>query len=302
MIKYFVGLIIVLNSALVVFAQEQLTDSTQFDKDISFLKRKLNFTYYSEDQKLWWVNKFNYKPDIGQIQIKHISAKNHGKINGKTYNVNSVLLSDLNPFNITSTQNKKSSGRFAKGSKISLHTVKNQNLVQKEVNGQRLTPRSFIYLSLPSFLDDSLNVSGAIITAFQNVIEKASSLYNQNDSLANFKIIFETLMSNHQYSDSAGVIIRFSKKLTDYVIVFEDYQDRKKLRDVLFGYNPIKNTYYEILIEANGDQTIQYFTVEDSTKLALISKDKQTRIWFANRSKVHYQTKGKNVELSFYSK
>ncbi|MFY0600923.1 MAG: hypothetical protein JXR03_14710 [Cyclobacteriaceae bacterium] len=281
------------------FCQIPQIDSVQFEEHIAYLERKLNFTYYSEDQQLWWINKFNYSEEREQIQIRHISTKSLGKVVGKKYNINSVKLSDLNPFNLTISKSKEAQGRFVKGYELSLHTVKGRRLIRKEQNSQRLTPRSFIYISLPEFLNDNeVGASDSVFIAFQNVINHASTIYNQKDDEANFKIIFETLLGNHHYDDENGEVKRYGEKFNDYMISFEDYQERQKLKNVLFGYDPINNRYYELTIMSDGSQSILYFTIEEGKELALISEDKAVRIWFANKSKIHHQNADFEFELT----
>lgn len=298
MVKKVAFFYIILFFSSSLFSQSSKADSLKFNASIDYLERKLNYTYFSDDQKLWWINKFKYNTETGEIKIQHISTKNPGKVLGKSYNTTTVSLSDLNPYNITINKNNEGKGRFVKGNEISLHTVKNKKHIRKEVNGTRLSPRSFIYISIPGFVDEETNVSDSVFMTLQYLIGKASELSRQTDDIANFELIFQTLQGDHQYTNAEGQVQRFGKKLNDYLIAFEDYQNREKLRDVFIGYDTQANRYYEIIVGSDGTQTIKYFMLNESEELILSTPENDVKIWFANRSKIHYESGGETYELT----
>ncbi|MFT6866403.1 MAG: hypothetical protein ACJA08_001234 [Cyclobacteriaceae bacterium] len=282
-------------------AQIKPIDSIQFIKHINYLERKLNYDYYSDDQKLWWINKFSYDEDENRITVKNISTGSLGKVTGKNYILNSVCLSDLNPFNIEYSKTSKTQGRFVKGQKISLHTVSGKSLVKKEINSRSSSRTSFIYLALPDFLNNDSHVSDSVYKAFKEIINYATTIYNQGDNLENFETIFDSMLGNHQYTDQNGLVNRYGEKHNDYLISFEDYQDREKLRDVFFGYDPVKTKYYEMIIGVDGQQLTRYYTLSDDEKLLLLSEENDIKIWFANKSKIIYQLEDQMLELTYFN-
>ncbi len=292
-------LFILLLFAIKANAQIKLIDSAEFKQSIFFLERKLNYDYFSSDQKMWWINKLNYDSKNNKITIKNISTKSPGKILGKKYIVNSVSLSDLNPYNIQHTKTSETDGRFIKGQLISLHTVKGKSLVQKEINGRLAGKTSFIYLSFPEFMNEGSQVTDSVFAAFQKIIVYSTTIYNQTDSSKNFNTIYDCLLGNHQYQDINGPVKRYGEKINDFAFAFEDYQDRKKIRDVFFGYDPKIQKFYEFSIEINGYQTLNYFTLMGGENLILQSEDENTKIWFANKSKTIYENSDGITEITF---
>ncbi|MEP0367892.1 MAG: hypothetical protein ABJN36_18750 [Cyclobacteriaceae bacterium] len=267
-------------------AQTSVLDSKEFSQAIEYLERKLNYTYHSDDQGLWWINKFSCDRETGEITIQNTSTKSLGKVFGKTYKTNTVLLRDLNPLNMTLNEREETAGRFARGHQINLYTVKSKPLVSKSENNMRLTPRSFIYISIPEFMDEQHNVSDSVFTLLQKLVYDASGLENKENVDSNFDQIFDALLGDHQYELNGEKVSRFGEQYNEYIISFGDYQNRKKLQNVLFGFDPTNARYYEMIVKADGAQSITYYSVAPSKELKLVSEDGNAVILFENRAKV----------------
>ncbi|MEP4532399.1 MAG: hypothetical protein ABJ004_04885 [Cyclobacteriaceae bacterium] len=267
-------------------AQTSELDSTEFSQAIEYLERKLNYTYHSDDQGLWWINKFSCDRETGEITIQNTSTKSLGKVFGKTYKTNTVLLRDLNPLNMTLTEREETAGRFARGHQINLYTVKSKPLVSKSENNVRLTPRSFIYISIPEFMDEQHSVSDSVFTLLQKLVYDASGLENKENVDTNFDLIFDALLGDHQYELNGEKVSRFGEQYNEYIISFGDYQNRQKLQNVLFGFDPTNARYYEMIVKADGAQSITYYSVAPSKELKLVSEDGNAVILFESRAKV----------------
>ncbi|MEO9475431.1 MAG: hypothetical protein ABJG41_07840 [Cyclobacteriaceae bacterium] len=279
-------------------AQGEPLDSTEFSQAIDYLERKLNYTYHSDDQGLWWINKFSCDRETGKITIQNTSTKSLGKVFGKTYKTNTVLLRDLNPLNMTLTEREETAGRFARGHQINLYTIKSKPLVSKSENNVRLTPRSFIYISIPDFMDEQHSVSDSVFTLFQKLIYDATRLENQPNDEDNFDKIFDALLGDHQYELNGEKVSRFGEQYNEYVISFGDYQNRQKLQNVLFGFDPTNASYYEMIVKGDGTQSITYYSIVPGKELKLISDDGSAEIFFENRAKVFYQYQDSTFELT----
>ena len=279
-------------------AQTSKLDSTEFDLAIEYLERKLNYTYHSDDQGLWWINKFSCDRETGELTIQNTSTKSLGKVFGKTYKTNTVMLRDLNPLNMNITEREETAGRFARGHQINLYTVKSKPLVSKSENNVRLTPRSFVYISIPDFMDEQHSVSDSVFALLKKLVYDASRLENMESDDANFDHIFDALLGDHQYELNGEKVSRFGEQYNEYIISFEDYQNRQKLQNVLFGFDPANARYYEMIVKADGNQSITYYSTAPGQALKLVSEDGSSEIFFENRAKVSYQYPETTFELT----
>ena len=269
-----------------------------FDKNdtrIKYLERKLTFNYYNASQGMWWINTFKYNPDDGTFKFKSISAENPGKILGKKYTDRIFALADLNPYLITISRIQEDQGYLVKGDLLRIETIKHQNLVRKYINTASATPQSYIHFVIPDYLMDStVSLTDSIKVAFESLILNATALSRLETSEGNAQLILETMLGEFAVGDTK----RFVERMDAYKLSFEEYLDRNKIRSGFFGYNPQEDTYYEIVIDDEGDKQETRYRVDTSeTKLAIVGIEEPDKKYvFENKSKILYYEGGIEVE------
>lgn len=278
-------------------AQIREIDSAILVSYFEFLDQKLSYSYYNPELKNWWINKFDYKFDERRIIIKNTASKDPRIILGKKYIEKSFRLDDMNPFTIDKVHLDHVEGRMVVGEEIILYTVKHKPLISKKTNGVSGSSQSFLHISIPTHIEDSIHVTDSIIQIFKEIINYATTIHNLKDKEANKRLIFETLSGNFEYKNNLGDVKRFMNNQSESEIIYEDYQDRQKLSSVIFGYDIKNNKYYEKKIIENKE-SIQYFTISDFDELVLESEDKQTRIILVNKSRYFYESAGRKLEFN----
>ena len=257
------------------------------DPRVGYLERKLTFNYYNADQGMWWINTFTYQEESGTFRFKSVSAKNPAKLMGKKYTERIFSLSDLNPYLIRVTPIEENHGYLVKGDLLRIEAVKHQDLIKKSINMVPATAQSYIHFVLPDYLNDStISLSDSLRTTFESLIVEATTIYRQEEPLENKALIFKTLIGEFE----VGNVKRFAEKHSDYVISFEEYQDRSRVKAGFFGYDMEKDIFYELDVYEKGQLMESHFKVDpDREILTLVGiSHPERRIVFENKSKVVY--------------
>ena len=179
-------------------AQSEADDDITLKAASDWLDRKLEYNYYDPIEQKWWVNSY-YLSDNKEVVIKNISAKNPKSVNlkSKTYTEHRFYLKDINPDKIEIFDINQQQGRMVKGKVIELHTFGNRDLIGKRINGKSTGRHSFLFISIPAFLMDSVPEYAELIqTKFKEAIEASTKVYNQRSDDANRKMIFQILYGN----------------------------------------------------------------------------------------------------------
>jgi len=208
------------------FAQLEPIDSIAYKFKIQELQRKLTFTYYSPDDGKWWINRFTYNESTKRVSLKNIKAKNPNSINSKEYKERLFSFSDLNPFSIALESVKESQGRMVKGKSISIKTYDRKPSVANTLNGNAGTPATFLLISIPSYLDDSMkSYSDSVFTLLKQITFKAACFSELNPDQGTSKT-YEALLGNHVFgNDSVGWANRKTVALSPSILQYIESND-----------------------------------------------------------------------------
>lgn len=169
-------------------AQSKYEDSTKLELTIAWLEDKLTYNYYNESDDEWWINRFTFNEESETITIKNIASPHLESVSDKTYLQLNLRLEELNPFTIQVQKNSSNAGRLVKGKIIRVGAY--DKSIKRVKNGRLSTNQSFLYIAIPSFLEDSLeNYSQNIAQKLEDAIKLSTKIYNktfdQNRSLLN---------------------------------------------------------------------------------------------------------------------
>ena len=152
----FLVLLFLITSAVVMSkAQTVEQDSSDFGATMDWLERKLTYNYFDPTNQQWWVNVIQ-KKENGAYTIKNIAAKHPEHVTEKIYHQRTFFMWDLNPKTVSVSEVPKDLGRFIKGKLVRLEGFKGENKILNTKDGRRGSSVSYIHISIPEFLEDSL--------------------------------------------------------------------------------------------------------------------------------------------------
>ncbi|MFT6135796.1 MAG: hypothetical protein ACJAZM_002297 [Cyclobacteriaceae bacterium] len=257
------------------------------DTKVDYLKRKLTFNYTNPDQGVWWVNTLRFDEESNEFRFKTVSAKNPAKILGRKHTERAFRLEDLNPYLITVEDIDENSGYLVEGKLLRIETVKHKDLVRKFINTSSATPQSYIHFVIPAYLSDSSNaIADSLKTAFKELILEATSIYRSDDDQVNRVNILSALTGDFSSKD----VKRFTSPHSDYVISFEEYQDRKRVKAGFIGHDSENSIYYELDIYESGKLMESHFRIDTTQKILTLQgiSHPERSIVFENKSKIVY--------------
>lgn len=262
---------------VVLQAQTKADDEVQFNSAVDWLNSKLDYIYYDDNNEKWWNNNF-YINDERVVTIKQISSKTPqtANIKEKTYTIRKFHIEDINPYNIQIKVVDEGQGRFVKGKLLEIHTFDNQPKISKTLNNRRATSTSFLHLSFPKALTDSLaNYPELVQEKLNQAIIAATRTYpNEAENKA---IIMETLEGKFVSEDgtkdwvSEKVFMNVLKIASEHSMVF-------------FGYEEANDRFFLNRINESG-ASIEYFTIQEDSKLILQNtSDDNNTIYFETKN------------------
>ncbi|WP_258102621.1 hypothetical protein [Marinoscillum sp. MHG1-6] len=260
----------------------QIEDSTVL-KSLEFLEEALTYSYMNKDDGTWWVNRFSFDEETQKAHFRTSSAENPLKINGKRRVHRIFSFSDLDPYSIYVQPTEMNLGLIVEGKLISLPTVKNDQLITKQLNGQTVTPQSVLLIPIPTSMDSASDITNQIIEAFKVVILDATNIEKEEDSKKNMELVFETMMGDHL----AGDLNRYTIRKTDYELRFAEYLNRQKILGGTFGFDPAKDQYYEDVTRESGQSMTRFYKIDPSREelvLKGIGDAKKLSIELINKS------------------
>ncbi len=291
--KFF--LIFFLAISLSSVAQTAEQDSSGFEATMQWLERKLTYNYFDPTNQQWWVNVIQ-KKENGAYTIKNIAAKHPEHVTEKVYHQRTFYLWDLNPKTITVSEVPNNLGRFIQGNLVRLEGFKGENKIATMKDGRVGSKVSYIHISIPKFLEDSLQ--GYAI----EVKEKLSAalylnarLFNTNDLEKNVKATFDTFRGNYLSEDSTTYL--------DFEVV-GDRLARFKIRDEsqtrvgTIGYDEdIERVYY--FLASTDDHFISLFEF-DSMARNIVLKSEKNRINILGRNTIEFLIDGNSTKFFRY--
>ena len=183
-------------------AQTPEEDEVLFRSAVDWLDSKLNYLYYDDVGEKWWNNTF-YVNDDRVITIKHIASDipNTGNIKRKTYTIRTFNIQDINPRSLKITEIEETRGRIVKGKMLELRTYGFQDLIHKTINKRKGSSTSFLFLSFPEVLNDSIsNYAEIVKQKFEQAILASTQLYPAGDD-RDIETVFKVLNGSFETED-----------------------------------------------------------------------------------------------------
>lgn len=238
-----------LNPAL---AQIEPIDSIANYFKIQELQRKLTFTYYSPDDGKWWINRFNYNEATKRVSLKNIKAKNPNSINSKEYKERLFSFSDINPFSMQLETVAEGHGRMVKGKSINIKTYDRKPSVANTLNGNAGSPSTFLLISIPSYLDDSLkSYSDSVFMLLHQIAFKAACFKNLKLDQGITKT-YEALMGNHIFgNENEGWVDRKTIALSPSILHYTESRENQFMATGYFIIDASAKTLKEIRIDTD---------------------------------------------------
>ena len=254
-----------------LFSQMSEDDEVTYQAAIDWLDSKLNYVYYDEVSGKWWKNTF-YINDKKGVTIKHISSDkpNTANIRNKNYTIRTFNLTDINPYNISISEEEDSKGRIVKGKVLEIRTLDGKKSINKKINTRKGSSTSFLFFSFPEFLNDSLaNYAEVVKAKLTEAIVSSTKVYATNQT-ENFENIFALLGGKFRNEAGEKWVGKQLFPNTLKIISNDDVQ-------TFFGYDHSIKQFYLTSIKNEGVKTI-YYELVDGNKLHLTEVDGTSNI------------------------
>lgn len=248
--------------ASAAIAQSLEEDEIQFRSAIDWLDSKLNYTYYDDASEKWWSNTF-YMNNDKEITIKHIASDkpNSANIRNKTYTIRTFQIQDINPRSLKIIDVPKTKGRLVKGKMLELRTYGFQDLIHKTINNRRGSSTSFLFLSFPKILNDSIsNYSAIVKQKLEQAILISTKVYPKRDA-TDIDTIFRVLEGRFKSDDNQ---VWIGQQVKAGVLKIDQGFNRIEY----FGFDQDKQQFYLLEVTSKGLQT-QLFDINSESNLTL---------------------------------
>jgi len=246
-------------------AQSPEDDEVTFKTAIDWLNTKLDYIYYDDQNDKWWNNTF-YINDDKEITIKQISSKVPitANIKEKSYTIRKFRIQDINPYTIQIKEVREATGRFAQGELLEIHTFDGENKIHKTINNRKATSTSFLHLSFPKTLTDSLsNYPELVKSKLYDAVVAATKVYPV-DEVGNRTVIMETFKGEYQSENGSTWK---AERLFPNVLKIQSTG-----REEFFGYDSDSHKYFHTVISEKGSST-RYYQLRSGIHLILENID-----------------------------
>ena len=238
---------------IIAFSQSRSEDDADFRVAAEWLERKLNYYYFDQSIQKWWLNKFHINEEK-EVTIKNISTNKPLSVDPKekVYLIRTFKIRDINPYSFSIRTINKAQGRLVKGKLLELRTFDDQKKIKKTINGRKATPTSFLHLSFPTFLTDSLpHYAEQVGQKFSEAAISATKVYSNGSSEADRSQIFEII--NGKFVSGSGEPIRSEKRFENVfsITINDGSQD-------FFGFDATRNNFFWTSITPTGIKTKFY--------------------------------------------
>lgn len=254
---------------LFAFPQSPEEDQVKLQSALEWLDSKLNYIYYDNVSEQWWNNTF-YVNDSNEATIKHIASNkpNTANIKNKTYTIRRFKIEDIDPRSLKIAEIKESRGRMVKGEMLELRTFSFAESIKKSINNRKASSTSFLFLSFPETLVDSLsNYAEIVKSKFLEAILASTQIYASGDDDTDIQTIINTLSGTFK-SDNGDV---WDTNLVQTNVL---RLDRNNGDIEYFGYDTNDQQFYLVSISEKGTKRINY-ELADETRLILNGQDGQ---------------------------
>lgn len=258
-------------------AQSPAEDKVRFNSAVDWLNNKLDYLYYDNNNGNWWNNTF-YMNEDRVVTIKQISSKTPqtANIKNKNYTIRKFKIEDINPYTIQIKEVDESIGRFVKGQLLEIHTFSDKKNIHKTINNRRATSTSFLHLSFPTALTDTLvNYPELVKEKFYEAVISTTMVYASNAS-SNKEMIMSIMEGAFQKEDGSEMI---SEAVFENTLKLETENAFS-----FFGYDESKQQFYFNTVSNEGVNT-DYFQIKEDIHLILESvEDPDKTILFETKN------------------
>ncbi len=268
MVKYLVTLLTLIPA--LSFAQSAEDDEITFQAAIDWLDRKLNYIYFDDVAQKWWLNKF-YINDKKEVTVKNIftDKPRSANIKEKVYLIRTFQLEDINPYQMSIVDIETNQGRIAKGKLLELHTFEHKNSIRKTIDGRRASNTSFVQISFPTILTDSIPEYADIVRSkLAEAIIASTKIYKVPGLEENKEKIFEIL--DGRFQTDGGEKLEATKRFEN--VVKMNFGDET---EDFFGFDNSTNTFFVTTISLGSTRTNTY-TLLPGNKLSLQNTEKKS--------------------------
>lgn len=259
--KYSLLIILSLQS-LILSAQNPELDQSRYEAAAEWLDSKLNYIYFDSEDQRWWKNTF-YVNENKEVTIKHISSDrpNTANISDKNYTIRTFKIQDIDPNSLKVSNVKKSRGRIVKGKMLELRTFGYQNLISKTINNRKASSTSYLFLSFPTAVTDSISDYAEVVRdKFKEAIAASTQIY-PSDYEHDVERVLKILTGEFQ---SDGGKTWKTRLIQPHVLEL----DRGNGDTEFFGYDTNDHRFYLLTLSSQGID-IQHFKLAEKDKLIL---------------------------------
>ena len=257
------AILIILTLPLIGNAQTPQDDQITFDAAMEWLDRKLNYIYYDRDAQKWWLNKF-YVNAEKEVTIKNIftDKPRSANIKEKVYLIRTFQIQDINPYTIEIRDVASNQGRIQRGTMLELRTFGHDNKIHKTIDGRTASNISFVQLSFPTFMTDSIADYPQLVKAkLTEAIISSTTAYQSSSLEETKKNIFKILDGNFFTDNNQKVQLK--KRFPNVV----DIAGTKET-EFFFGWDTVTGKFFKTEISADGIVT-GYYELTEGNKLLL---------------------------------
>jgi hypothetical protein len=276
-------------------AQTEAQDSVTYESLFKWVERKLTYDYFDPSNQHWWVNQFQPNLD-GSVVIKNIAAQHPKRVMEKVYHLRQCFLYDLNPNRVSVIETPTDQGRFVKGKIIRLEGFGDEKKIVTQKDGVHGSNVSFIHVSVPAFLEDSLkDYAGELKTGLSKLIFMSARLFNQNNDAKNKEAVFSALRGSYVSKDSSAYL---SFEVVDPGHVRFEWTQGKERSYGQIGFDATKKVYF--LFKSSPEKyMLREFTV-DTTVADLVLISGQDSVNIVGRNTLEFVLDGKRQRFSRY--
>ncbi len=276
-------------------AQTAEQDSVTYESLFKWVERKLTYDYFDPSNQHWWVNRF--QPNLnGSIVIKNIAAEHPKRVLEKVYHLRQFYLYDLNPKRVSVIETPTDQGRFVKGKIIRMEGFGDEKKIVTQKDGVAGSDVSFIHVSVPEFLEDSLqNYAFVLRDNLSQLIFMSARLFNQKDEAKNKEAVFSALRGTYVNQDSTAYL---SFEVVDSGHVRFQWTHGKERSYGQIGFDAAKKVYF-FFKSTPEKYVLREFAVDDAaTDLVLVSG--QDQLYIIGRNTIEFVLEGKRQRFSRY--
>lgn len=269
-------------------AQTVEQDSSDFGATMDWLERKLTYNYFDPTNQQWWVNVIQ-KKENGAYTIKNIAAKHPEHVTEKIYHQRTFFMWDLNPKTVSVSEVPKDLGRFIKGKLVRLEGFKGENKILNTKDGRRGSSVSYIHISIPEFLEDSLQgYSLQVKEKLATALYLNARVFNTGNEEENRAIVFQTLQGKYISEDSTSYL---DFDLIDQGLITFNVRGGQKPDVGTFGYDSEKKIFFYFKATSGG-HLIRQLKVDELTRDLVLNNEEGDSVSIIGRNTFEFTMNG----------